>query len=70
MMKSLFCQVLDLVRDEQASELVEWGLIAGLIVVLGAGIFFAVGGDVGSILSAMGKVVQGVGEGAGVVEAG
>jgi pilus assembly protein Flp/PilA len=48
-MMSLIYQVLQFLRDEEGSELVEWALVAGLIIVVGAGAFIAIGGDVGTI---------------------
>ena len=38
-------------REEEGTEMVEWGLIAGLIIVLAAGVFAAVGGDLNTIFT-------------------
>jgi pilus assembly protein Flp/PilA len=37
------------IRDEEGTELVEWALIAGLIIVVTAAAFVTIGGDVGTI---------------------
>ena len=36
-------------RDEEGTEMVEWGLIAGLIIVLAAGVFALIGTDLNTI---------------------
>ena len=36
-------------REEEGTEVVEWALVAGLIVAVGAGLFLAIGGHVGTI---------------------
>lgn len=41
------------IRDEEGTELVEWGLIAGLIIVVSAGLFLTIGGDLDTIFTAL-----------------
>ena len=41
--------ILRFLREEEGTEMVEWGLIAGLVIVLAAGVFAAVGGDLNTI---------------------
>jgi pilus assembly protein Flp/PilA len=41
------------IRDQEGTELVEWGLIAGLIIVVAAGIFVGIGTDLTTIFSAL-----------------
>ena len=36
-------------REKEGTEMVEWGLIAGLIIVLAAGVFAAIGTDLNTI---------------------
>ena len=36
-------------REEEGTEVVEWALVAGLIVAVGAGLFLAIGGHVADI---------------------
>ena len=43
--------ILRFLREEEGTEMVEWGLIAGLIIVLAAGVFAAVGGDLNTIFT-------------------
>ena len=44
-------------REEEGTEVVEWALVAGLIVAVGAGIFVLIGGEVsfhlGELLGAL-----------------
>ena len=56
-MMSLLSQVMQFVRDEEGSELVEWALVAGLIIVVGATAFIAIGGNVDSIFEALNTTV-------------
>ena len=37
------------IRNEEGTEMVEWGLIAGLVIVLAAGVFNLIGGDLNTI---------------------
>ena len=41
--------IVNFVRDEEGTEMVEWGLIAGLIIVLAAGVFALIGADLNVI---------------------
>ena len=60
-MSKIINAVVNFVRDEEGTELVEWGLIAGLIIVLTAALFAAIGTDLETIFTALGARV---GEGA------
>jgi Flp pilus assembly pilin Flp len=41
------------VRDESGLETVEWAIVGGLVVVVGAAIFSTIGGDVFASLTAL-----------------
>ena len=47
--KNIFAALKRLVRDEEGTEVVEWALVAGLIVVLAAGTFALIGDDVNTV---------------------
>lgn len=40
-------------REEEGTEVVEWALVAGLIVAVGAGVFVLVGGDLDTIFTVL-----------------
>lgn len=42
-----------LVREDEGTEVVEWALVAGLIVVLAAATFAAIGGNVDTVFKAI-----------------
>ena len=44
-MNKIINAIVTFVRDEEGTEMVEWGLIAGLIIVVAAGIFALIGAD-------------------------
>ena len=41
------------IRNEEGTELVEWGLIAGLVIVLAAGIFATIGQDLNTVFGVL-----------------
>jgi len=41
--------IVTFIRDEEGTEMVEWGLIAGLVIVLAAGTFALIGGNLNTI---------------------
>ena len=45
--------IVNFVRAEEGTEMVEWGLIAGLIIVIAAAIFAAIGADLNTIFTAV-----------------
>lgn len=45
-MNKLMMGVKKFLRDEEGTEVVEWALVAGLIVAVGAGLFVAIGDSV------------------------
>ena len=45
--------IVNFVRAEEGTEMVEWGLIAGLIIVIAAVIFAAIGTDLNTIFTAV-----------------
>jgi Flp pilus assembly pilin Flp len=45
--------IMNFVREEEGTELVEWGLIAGLIIVVAAGLFVTIGGNLNTIFGAL-----------------
>ncbi|WP_290652972.1 hypothetical protein [Aquisalimonas sp.] len=45
-------------REEEGTEVVEWALVAGLIVAVGAGIFFTIGEHVQTHLEALRDVID------------
>lgn len=48
-------------REEEGTEVVEWALVAGLIVAVGAAIFTAIGLNVEEILGKVNDVLKGAG---------
>ena len=48
-MSKVINAIVNFIRDEEGTELVEWGLIAGLVIVLAAGTFATIGGDLNTI---------------------
>ena len=46
MKNALITEVKRFVKEEEGTEVVEWALVAGLIVAVGAGIFVLIGGEV------------------------
>jgi len=50
-MSKVINAIVNFVRDEEGTELVEWGLIAGFIIVIAAGLFFTIGGDLTTIFT-------------------
>ena len=48
-MSKVINAIVNFVRDEEGTEMVEWGLIAGLVIVLAAGIFATIGTDLNTI---------------------
>ena len=50
-MKTLYKKLVSLVRDEQGTETVEWALVAGLLVILAAGGYSLVSGDITTIMT-------------------
>ena len=45
--------IMNFIREEDGTELVEWGLIAGLVIVLAAGVFALIGEDLNTIFRAI-----------------
>jgi pilus assembly protein Flp/PilA len=43
--------IVTFIRDEEGTEMVEWGLIAGLVIVLAAGTFALIGGNLNTIFT-------------------
>ena len=43
--------IMNFIREEEGTELVEWGLIAGLIIVVAAAIFVGIGTDLNTIFT-------------------
>lgn len=41
--------IMNFIREEEGTEMVEWGLIAGLVVVLSAATFALIGTDLNTI---------------------
>ena len=58
-MSNIMKKVSQFIRDEEGTELVEWALIAGLIIVVTASIFGLVGGDLKTIFDKL-KVQTGL----------
>jgi Flp pilus assembly pilin Flp len=48
LMNHLMNRVKRFVLDESALELVEWGVVAGVVAVVGTAIYLAIAGDVAS----------------------
>ena len=48
-MNKVINAIVNFVRDEEGTEMVEWGLIAGLVIVLAAGTFALIGTDLNTI---------------------
>jgi pilus assembly protein Flp/PilA len=48
-MNKVINAIVNFVRDEEGTEMVEWGLIAGLVIVLAAGVFATIGSDLNDI---------------------
>ena len=55
-MKKMYEAISAFIREEEGTELVEWALVAGLIIVVGAGIMTVIGSDVGTIFRALSGV--------------
>lgn len=51
--------IMNFVRQEEGTELVEWGLIAGLIIVIAAALFAAIGADLNVIFTDLAAQVAG-----------
>jgi pilus assembly protein Flp/PilA len=52
-MSKVINAIVNFVRDEEGTELVEWGLIAGLVIVIAAGLFALMGQDLNTIYTAL-----------------
>jgi len=52
-MNTVMQQLVRLIREEDGTEVVEWALVGGLIVAVGAAIFEAIGGHVSTHLGAL-----------------
>lgn len=52
-MKSLNVELKRFLREEEGTEVVEWALVAGLIVAVGATIFATIGGHVQTHLNSL-----------------
>ncbi len=52
-MKKLNHELTRFLREEEGTEVVEWALVAGLIVAVGATIFATIGGHVVTHLTAL-----------------
>jgi pilus assembly protein Flp/PilA len=52
-MKTLMQWVRRFVREEEGTEVVEWTLVAGLVVLAAAGAWLAVGGNVETVINAL-----------------
>mgnify|MGYP001818907628 CR=1 FL=1 len=63
-MSKVINAIVTFVRDEEGTEMVEWGLIAGLVIVLAAGVFATIGDDLNTIF---GNVQTQTAKGAAVV---
>ena len=50
-MSNIMKKVSQFIRDEEGTELVEWALIAGLIIVVSAAIFGTIGGHLSTIFN-------------------
>lgn len=46
-------------REEEGTEVVEWALVAGLIIAAAAGLYVLIGGEVAAIMQALLDVLQG-----------
>ena len=57
-MNRLTAELKRFVREEEGTEVVEWALVAGLIVAVGAGIFATIGDEVGNYLGALRDILQ------------
>lgn len=45
-------------KDEEGSEVVEWALVAGLVVAVGAAVFVLIGGEVQRHLNSLLQALQ------------
>jgi pilus assembly protein Flp/PilA len=45
-------------RDEQGTEIVEWAIVGGLVVAVGAAVFVAIGTDAKSALDSLSSSVS------------
>jgi pilus assembly protein Flp/PilA len=52
-MSKIVNAIVNFIRAEEGTEMVEWGLIAGLIIVIAAAIFAAIGADLNTIFTAV-----------------
>lgn len=50
MKAKLMASLTRFLREEDGTEVVEWALVAGLIIVLAVGVFAAIGGNVSAIM--------------------
>ena len=57
-MSKIVNAIVNFVRDEEGTELVEWGLIAGFIIVIAAGVFYTIGGNLEKIFTSLSGNVQ------------
>jgi len=46
-------------KEEEGTEVVEWALVASLIVAIGAGMFATLGGDITTVMTAIGTTLTG-----------
>lgn len=51
MMNRMMTELVRLVRGEEGTEVVEWALVAGLIVVLAAATFATIGANVNTVFT-------------------
>lgn len=60
-MSKVINAIVNFIRDEEGTELVEWGLIAGLIIVIAAALFLTIGENLNLIFTALdGQVADAV----------
>jgi len=52
-MSNIMKKVSQFIRDEEGTELVEWALVAGLIIVVASALFLLIGGNLTTIFTAL-----------------
>lgn len=45
-------------KEEEGTEVVEWALVASLIVAIGAGMFATLGGDITTVMTTIGNTLN------------
>jgi pilus assembly protein Flp/PilA len=54
-------QIKKFMLDESGLETVEWAIVGGIVVAVGAAIFVGIGGDVGSALNKLSAITADAG---------